>query len=386
MRIESDTKLDYKDVLMRPKRSTLESRSDVDLVREFTFPNAGGEGADPKGYSWKGVPIVASNMDTVGTFEMAKKLAQYNMLTCISKHNDINRWRHKMDGYGVYKTQASREANSKNWKYERGAKSWQSRIYDHLCPSIGIKYDPDNYDDVDYLRDVQWNFYHNRFVCIDAANGYTKRFCDFIKRVREEHPALIIIAGNVVTGEMTEQLILNGADIVKVGIGSGSVCTTRIQTGVGYPQFSAVVECADAAHGVGGYIMADGGCTCAGDVAKAFGGGADFVMLGGMLAGHTECEGQEEEIDGKTYKTFYGMSSADAMNKYHGGVAKYRSAEGKTVRVEHRGLVKHTLEGILGGLRSACTYIGARRLKDMPKCATFIRVSQQSNEIFGKNS
>jgi GMP reductase len=386
MRIESEIKLDYKDVLMRPKRSTLESRKEVDLMREFTFPNAGGEGSDPKAYGWRGIPIVAANMDTVGTFEMAKSLAKYHMLTCINKHSDVNRWRHKMDGYGVYKTPESKAANSKNWKYERGAKSWQSRIYDHLCPSIGIKYDPSTYDDVDYLTDIQWNFYHNRFVCIDAANGYTKRFCDFIKRVREEHPALIIIAGNVVTGEMTEQLILNGADIVKVGIGSGSVCTTRIQTGVGYPQFSAVVECADAAHGVGGYIMADGGCTCAGDIAKAFGGGADFVMLGGMLAGHTECEGQIEEINDKKYKTFYGMSSTDAMEKHNGGVASYRSAEGKTVRVEHRGLVKNTLESILGGLRSACTYIGARRLKDMPKCATFVRVTQQSNEVFGRNT
>ncbi len=370
---------------MRPKRSTLESRSDVNLVREFTFPNAGGEGADPKAYGWKGVPIVAANMDTVGTFEMAKSLAQHRMLTCISKHYDGDVWAHKLNGYGIWKNKEQREANEKNWEYDRDSDNWQNRIYEHISPSIGIKYDPEKTDDLDYLNNITWNFYHTRFVCIDAANGYTKRFCDFIKKVREKHPALIIIAGNVVTGEMTEQLILNGADIVKVGIGSGSVCTTRIQTGVGYPQFSAVVECADAAHGVGGYIMADGGCTCAGDVAKAFGGGADFVMLGGMLAGHTECAGQEEEIDGKTYKTFYGMSSAEAMNKYHGGVAKYRSAEGKTVRVEHRGLVKHTLEGILGGLRSACTYIGARRLKDMPKCATFIRVSQQSNEIFGKN-
>ena len=354
-------------------------------MREFIFPNAGGKGADPKGYSWKGVPIVASNMDTVGTFEMAKKLAQYRMLTCISKHNDGNRWAHKLNGYGIWENREQREANEKGWKYDRDSDNWQNRIYEHICPSIGIKYDPEKTDDIDYLNNITWNFYHTRWVCIDAANGYTRRFCDFIKRVREEHPALIIIAGNVVTGEMTEQLILNGADIVKVGIGSGSVCTTRIQTGVGYPQFSAVMECADAAHGLGGYIMADGGCTCAGDVAKAFGGGADFVMLGGMLAGHTECEGQEEEIDGETYKTFYGMSSAEAMNKYHGGVAKYRSAEGKTVRVKHRGLVQNTLEDILGGLRSTCTYIGARRLKDMPKCATFIRVNQQSNEIFGKN-
>jgi GMP reductase len=357
-------------------------------MREFIFPHAGGEGADPKGYSWKGVPIVASNMDTVGTFEMAKKLAQYHMLTCISKHNDIGRWRHKLNGYGVFQTQAQKEANSGKgaWKYERGSDCWQNRIYDHICPSIGIKYDPHKQDDIDYLSGIQWYFYHNRFVCIDAANGYTARFCDFIKRVREEHPALIIIAGNVVTGEMTEQLILNGADIVKVGIGSGSVCTTRVQTGVGYPQFSAVVECADAAHGVGGYIMADGGCTCAGDVAKAFGGGADFVMLGGMLAGHTECEGQEEQIGGKKYKTFYGMSSDTAMKKHSGGVASYRSSEGKTVRIEHRGLVKNTIESVLGGLRSACTYIGAKRLKDMPKCATFIKVTQQSNEIFGKNA
>ena len=386
MRIESEIKLDYKDVLMRPKRSTLESRKDVDLIREFTFPNAGGEGSDPKSYGWKGIPIVASNMDTVGTFEMAKKLAQYRMLTCISKHNDGDRWAHKLNGYGVWKNKEQREANEGSWKHDPDSKDWQNRIYEHISPSIGIEYDESKTDDLDYLRNITWNFYHTQFVCIDAANGYTARFCDFVKRVREEFPALIIIAGNVVTGEMTEQLILNGADIVKVGIGSGSVCTTRIQTGVGYPQFSAVVECADAAHGVGGYIMADGGCTCAGDIAKAFGGGADFVMLGGMLAGHTECEGQEEEIDGKKYKTFYGMSSKTAMEKHSGGVASYRSSEGKTVRVEHRGLVKNTIESILGGLRSACTYIGARRLKDMPKCATFIRVTQQSNEVFGKNA
>jgi GMP reductase len=386
VRIESEIKLDYKDVLLRPKRSELTSRSEVDLMRTFTFKNAGGEGADPKGYSWKGVPIVASNMDTVGTFEVAKSLAQHHMLTCISKHNDVKRWIHKLCGYGVYDTQAQRRANEKNWNYERGAKDWQRRIYDHLCPSIGIKYDPNNYDDIDYLRDIQWKFYHNRFVCIDAANGYTSRFCDFIKRVRDEHPALIIIAGNVVTGEMTEEILLSGADIVKVGIGGGSVCTTRIQTGVGYPQLSAVIECADAAHGIGGHIMSDGGCTSAGDVAKAFCAGADFVMLGGLLAGHTESAGEEEIVDGEKHKTFYGMSSDTAMNKYHGGVASYRSSEGKTVRIKHRGLIKNTVESILGGLRSTCTYIGARDLKAMPKCATFVRVNQQSNEVFGKNS
>ena len=385
MRIEPEIKLDYKDVLLRPKRSELTSRNDVNLMREFTFKNAGGEGSDPKAYGWKGVPIVASNMDTVGTFETGKALAQHHMLTCISKHNDVKRWLHKLDGYGVYKTPESRKANSKNWSYERDADDWQSRIYDHISPSIGIKYDPKKADDIDYLNTITWNFYHTRFVCIDAANGYTSRFCDFIKRVRDEHPALIIIAGNVVTGEMTEEILLSGADIVKVGVGGGSVCTTRIQTGVGYPQLSAVIECADAAHGVGGHIMADGGCTCAGDVSKAFAAGADFVMLGGMLAGHTESAGQEEIVDGEKYKTFYGMSSDTAMNKYHGGVASYRSSEGKTTRIKHRGLIKNTIENILGGIRSTCTYIGAKRLKDMPKCATFIRVNQQSNEVFGKN-
>ena len=384
MRIESEIKLDYKDVLLRPKRSVLESRSDVDLVREFTFPNAGGEGSDPKAYGWKGVPIVASNMDTVGTFEMAKALAQHRMLTCISKHNDIKRWLHKLNGYGVYKSSEQRKGSA--WEHDPNSRCSQNRIYEHLSPSIGIKYDPDKADDIDYLNTITWNFHHTQFVCIDAANGYTSRFCDFIKRVREEFPHLIIIAGNVVTGEMTEEILLSGADIVKVGVGGGSVCTTRIQTGVGYPQLSAVIECADAAHGIGGHIMADGGCVCAGDVAKAFCAGADFVMLGGLLAGHTESAGQEEIVDGEKYKTFYGMSSDTAMNKYHGGVASYRSSEGKTTRIKHRGLIRNTIENILGGIRSTCTYIGAKRLKDMPKCATFIRVNQQSNEIFGKNT
>jgi len=385
MRIDNELKLDYKDVLLRPKRSELTSRKDVDLVREFAFKNAGGEGSDPKAYGWKGIPIVAANMDTVGTFETAKTLAKYRMLTCISKHYDGDVWTHKLNGYGIWKNKEQREANEKDWKYDRESDNWQNRIYEHISPSIGIKYDPEKTDDIDYLNNITWNFYHTRFVCIDAANGYTSRFCDFIKRVREEHPALIIIAGNVVTGEMTEEILLSGADIVKVGIGGGSVCTTRVQTGVGYPQLSAVIECADAAHGIGGHIMADGGCCCTGDIAKAFCAGADFVMLGGMLAGHTESAGQEEIVNGKKYKTFYGMSSKEAMDKYNGGVASYRSAEGKTVRVEDRGLLKNTLESILGGLRSTCTYIGAKSLKNMPKCATFIRVSQQSNEVFGKN-
>jgi len=385
MRIEPEIKLDYRDVLLRPKRSELTSRNEVDLMRTFTFKNAGADGAGNPDYGWTGIPIVASNMDTVGTFETAKVLAKYHGLTCISKHYDGDVWAHKLNGYGVWKNKEQKEANKGSWEYDKHSDNWQNRIYKHISPSIGIKYSEKDTDDLDYLRNIQWNFYHNQFVCIDIANGYSAKFCDFIKKVREEFPHIIIIAGNVVTGEMTEEILLSGADIVKVGIGGGSVCTTRIQTGVGYPQLSAVIECADAAHGIGGHIMADGGCVCAGDVAKAFCAGADFVMLGGMLAGHNESAGEEEMIDGEKHKVFYGMSSDTAMNKYHGGVAKYRSSEGKTVRIKHRGRLKDTVENILGGLRSTCTYIGAKTIKDMPKCATFLRVNQQSNEVFGKN-
>ena len=204
-------------------------------------------------------------------------------------------------------------------------------------------------------------------------------------KIRARYPHLVIMAGNVVTGEMTEELILSGADIVKVGIGPGSVCTTRRITGVGYPQLSAIIECADAAHGLEGHICADGGCTTPGDVAKAFGGGADFVMLGGMFAGHDESGGDVVEREGKQYKRFYGMSSRLAMDRYAGGVAKYRAAEGKEVLVPYRGPVSGTVEEILGGVRSACTYVGARRLRELSKRTTFIRVTQQSNEVFGKS-
>ena len=223
------------------------------------------------------------------------------------------------------------------------------------------------------------------YLCIDVANGYTEIFVDFVSKIREEFPHLAIMAGNVVTGDMTEELILAGADIVKVGIGPGSVCTTRKMTGVGYPQLSAIIECADAAHGLGGLICSDGGCTRPGDIAKAFGGGADFVMLGGMLAGHNESGGEVIEKDGKIYRSFYGMSSKSAMDKYSGGVAKYRAAEGKTVYLEDRGPVADTVQEILGGVRSACTYVGARRLKELTKRTTFVRVTQQLNEVFGKS-
>jgi len=222
-----------------------------------------------------------------------------------------------------------------------------------------------------------------KLICIDVANGYREIFLDFVKRVRKEFPSTIIIAGNVATREMTEALILAGADIVKVGIGPGSVCTTRKVAGVGYPQLSAIAECADAAHGLAGHVMADGGCSSPGDVAKAFAAGADFVMLGGMFAGHDESGGELVTADnGKQYKSFYGMSSAKAMETHYGEVAKHRAPEGKEVRVPYRGPLEVTVQAILGGVRSACSYVGARRIKDLPKCTTFIRVTQTTNEVY----
>merc|ERR1719433_5116 len=237
---------------------------------------------------------------------------------------------------------------------------------------------------MDKLEEILQAIPELNFVCIDVANGYSEAFVTCIRGVRKNHPEMTIMAGNVVTKEMTEELIFSGADIIKVGIGPGSVCTTRKQTGVGYPQLSAVLECADAAHGLRGHIVSDGGCTCPGDVCKAFGGGADFVMLGGMLAGHDECAGDLIEDDGRKFKLFYGMSSDTAMKKHAGGVAEYRSSEGKTVRIPYRGPIDETVRDLLGGVRSACTYVGAGELREISKRTTFIRVTQQLNPVFSE--
>lgn len=344
MRIEQDMKLDFKDVLFRPKRSTLKSRSEVELARTYTFRYAD--------KSWTGVPIMGANMDTVGTFEMWKALAAENLFTCIHKHYTQDDWK-----------KAGEEASAKE--------------LEHMAVSTGT-----SRADFDKTADILKMIPGINFICVDVANGYSEHFVDFVQRMRDSFPEKVIIAGNVVTGEMTEELILGGADIVKVGIGPGSVCTTRIKTGVGYPQLSAIVECADAAHGLGGHIISDGGCTCPGDVAKAFGAGADFVMLGGMLAGHDESGGEIIEKDGEKFCQFYGMSSDTAMKKHAGGVAEYRASEGRTVMVPYRGPVDTTLKDILGGVRSTCTYVGARRLKELSKRTTFVRVSQQFNPTF----
>uniref|UniRef100_A0A2K6FF09 GMP reductase n=1 Tax=Propithecus coquereli TaxID=379532 RepID=A0A2K6FF09_PROCO len=379
-RIDNDVKLDFKDVLLRPKRSTLKSRSEVDLTRSFSFRNSK--------QMYTGVPIIAANMDTVGTFEMAKVLCKFSLFTAVHKHYSLEQWQ---------------EFASQN-----------PDCLEHLAASSGT-----GSSDFEQLEQILEVIPQVNYICLDVANGYSEHFVEFVKDVRKRFPQHTIMAGNVVTGEMVEELILSGADIIKVGIGPGSVCTTRKKTGVGYPQLSAVMECADAAHGLKGHIISDGGCSCPGDVAKAFGAGADFVMLGGMLAGHSESGGELIERDGKKYKLFYGMSSEMAMKKYAGGVAEYRyvwivwrqnsgllgydgaslglknpegesnkvfptlrASEGKTVEVPFKGDVEHTIRDILGGIRSTCTYVGAAKLKELSRRTTFIRVTQQVNPIF----
>ena len=344
MHIEQTLKLDYDDVLIRPKRSALPSRAEVDIQREFVFKHSG--------HRYQGIPIVASNMDTVGTIEMADALAPLGLSVALHKY---------------YSAQTLVEF-------------FTTRPDCTHFFSMGIT----NADRDKFEQALTRSGAGIRNVCIDVANGYSENFVRFVETFRRDHPTLTLMAGNVVTGEMTEELVLSGADIVKVGIGPGSVCTTRMTTGVGYPQLSAVIECADAAHGLNGLICADGGCTVPGDIAKAFGGGADFVMLGGMLAGHDETAGEAVERDGKRYKRFYGMSSETAMTKHAGGVAQYRAAEGKEVLIECRGPVAATVQHILGGVRSACTYVGARRLKELTKRTTFVRVRAQANDIFGE--
>ena len=356
MRIVEDTKLDFSDVLILPKRSTLTSRKEVSLEKTYTFKHSK--------LTWTGVPIIASNMDGVGTLSMAQTLSDYKCMTALVKHLSL-----------------------------KDVQDFKPQSWDYVMFSTGIT--DNNLAELDRILSQHTD---TKFVCIDVANGYTEMFVEACRNFRSKYPNITIIAGNVVTPEMTEELLLNGVDIVKVGIGPGSVCTTRLKTGVGYPQLSAIIECADAAHGLGGHIVADGGCTSPGDIAKAFGAGADFVMLGGMLAGHDQGQGTiiEEvyeldryrensyanDMEIRKFVEFYGMSSRDAQEA-HGGFKDYRAAEGKKVRVPYRGNVRETMHDILGGIRSTCSYVGATNLKQLPKRTTFVRVNRQLNTIFG---
>ncbi len=335
MRVDRDFKLDFDDVLIRPKRSTLSSRRLVDLNRKFEFRHSN--------ETWEGIPVIAANMDTTGTFEIAESLKKEKMLTAIHKFYSLDQW--------------AKAINSSQIDIE------------HCAVTFGVEEAENAEEFFDYLEKNNLN--KPKFICLDVANGYTELFLDLVKKIRSkfDNP---LIAGNVVTGEMTEALILAGADIVKIGIGPGSVCTTRTVTGVGYPQLSAIIECADAAHGLRGHVISDGGCSKPGDVAKAFGAGADFVMLGGMFAGHEESGGELIEKDGKKYKQFYGMSSDTAMERYYGDIKNYRASEGETIALEYKGPIDKTIQQILGGLRSAATYVGAKDIKNLPKCTTFI--------------
>lgn len=332
MRIDYELKLDFDDVLIRPKRSESPSRAAVVLRRDYEFLNSG--------QTWGGIPIIASNMDTVGTLSMARALHP-DMMTCLHKY---------------YSEESLVD-------FFRSEELRQSVFF-----TLGIQD-----SELEKLRAVHRQV-RLKHVCIDAANGYTKYFVQWVQRVREEFPELTIMAGNVATPDMVQELLITGAaDIVKIGIGPGSVCTTRVKTAVGYPQLSAIIECADAAHGLRGHVCADGGCRTPGDVVKALAAGADYVMLGGMLAGHDECEGEWIERDGQRVALkFYGMSSAIAMEKYAGGLKNYRAAEGRETTVPWRGPVASTIQEITGGIRSACAYVGADRLKDLSKCTTFV--------------
>ena len=350
MLIEDDIKLDYSDVLIKPKRSTLTSRFDVDLERTYRFYHSDKE--------WTGVPIMASNMDTTGTFKMHEELSLHGMITCIARHYNKDGTHYDKDGTHWYR------AERKN----------------NLCAMSGIS-DREIFE----LIAISNTYPDISFIGLDVANGYTINFVESVKKLREHFPKSTIIAGNVATSDMTSELILAGVDIVKVGVGPGSVCTTRTKTGIGYPQLSAVMECADAAHAIGGHIIADGGCNSSGDIVKAFAAGADFVMIGGLLSGHDECDGEyvfEDDNSEPVGMKFYGMASKTAMDRHKHPNREYRGEEGKTVIVKYKGPVRDTITDILSGIRSACTYVGAKRIKDLTKCATFVRVNSTHNRIY----
>lgn len=340
MRIIDDIQLDFNDVLFQPKRSSMNSRAEADVMRDYHFKWY------PKTITSCG--IMAANMATTGTFEINNVLEKYGAITCLHKH----------------------------YSKEDIIKYFNEKEHPLTFVSTGLK------DSKADLYKMLLQNPHIDKVCVDIANGYIPNLLSFVKELRTNFPSLLIMAGNVVTPDITQDLIMAGADLIKIGIGPGSVCRTRTQTGVGRPQLSTIIDCADAAHGIGGMVCGDGGCVYPGDVAKAYGAGADFVMLGGMLAGAKEAAGELTEVNGKKYKQFYGMSSELAQRKHFGGMKEYRTTEGREKLIPYTGPVENTMKDILGGVRSMMTYIGARKLKDVPKCTTFYKVNRQINTVF----
>lgn len=330
-------KLDYKDVLIIPtKQSFVESRKLVSLnvKRKFRYSRQ----------EWHGVPILSSNMDTVSDLNTHNILARRNYMTCFPKHfNKI--WAEKIPDVLKYT--------------------------DRYALSCGLK-------DIEYVEDIILKLQDMgsplKFLCIDIANGHLFNMIELCSNLRIKHPYITLIAGNVVTASATEDLILDGGvDIVKIGIGNSPICTTRIMTGVGYPQLSAVLECAATARSLKAHIIADGGISSSGDIAKAFVAGADFIMLGSMLAAHEESPGEME--DG--YKLIYGMSSSIANEKHSGGMMGYKTSEGRIVKVPIKGPLEETLLKIEGGLASACTYVNAKNLDDLHNNGNFVLVNRQ---------
>lgn len=340
MKVDNTPHYDFKDVLIRPKRTTLTSRSQVKLERELKFPHSS--------QTWRGIPIISANMDTTGTFGVYDVLSKYKMLTCLNKYYNLKDFEER----------------------------WTTNPMDpnYFMISTGI-----NESSFSNLFDIV-TFTKCKWLCVDIANGYMEQLVYFCKKCRESFKDIILVAGNVATREMVEELVINGkVDVVKVGIGPGSACLTRLKTGVGVPQLSAIMDCADAAHGLNANIIGDGGITCPGDMAKAFGGGADLVMCGGVFAGHAENPGELIEKNGEKFKLFYGMSSDHAQKKHYGKMNNYRSSEGRVIKVKYKGDLENTVNDYLGGLRSTCTYINSSCIKYMPKCTTFLLVGQQLN-------
>ena len=345
-KIIQDVKLDFNDVLIQPLISNLNSRKEAFLTRHFTFKHSTREVSC--------VPIIASNMATVSSFTMSDALNGYGIMTALHKHYTVD----ELINFFT-------EHETRNAWYSLGTREADKKKFWEFCARLGNV--PDK-------------------ICLDVANGHRASFFEEIRGLREAAPNSIIMAGTVVTPEAAERVIQAGADIVRVGIGGGSGCLTRPKTGVGYPQLSAILDCSEAVYNAGGLLCSDGSCTVPGDIAKAFAAGADFVMLGGMFAGHDECDAVRTVVNGQTMVQFYGESSYQAMHNHHGGMANYRASEGRCVQIPAKGPVCRTVEDIFGGLRSCMTYVGAHDLVELAKKAVFVRLNnkQQYNTVYEK--
>lgn len=340
-RILQSEELDYSDVLILPARSTITSRSEIVLEREITFKHSQ--------RTWKGVPLACANMDNLASFQMADTLAKYKILTCLTKHY----YSHELVTY------------------------FNNPLtdLDYVSYSMGI-----SDGDLNKFNNFKKEVNEVRFVNIDTPNGYMERFVDFCRNFKKENPLITIIAGNVCTGEMVEELALNGVDIVKAGIGGGAQCTTRMKSAIGRPMVSMILECADKAHHHGIQLMADGGITSPGDACISFAVGADFTMVGSQWSATLETGADIIEEDGKQFMMFYGMSSSEAQKTHEaGGLKSYRASEGRVSKIPYRGSIHPIIQDYLGGLRSCCSYTGSHTLKSLPKKATLVKVNNRLN-------